>query len=529
MSAILSADDLNDFILPGVACIKPVEQLPTDELNENGAVDIQIGSDGKPLEISQIDGRQKELAPAQISLADCLACSGCITSAEEVLVAQHSYQEFTKQVAKADKVMVASVSHQTRASLALAYQTSVEIIDRRLIDLFVNQMGFSYVVGTGSARKMSLVTEAWNTIQQKELGNNNSDIAGDNDGSQKDKTLPLLSSICPGWVLYAEKTHPHILPRVSTVKSPQQITGYLLKTMLSREMNIPRNSIYHLSVMPCFDKKLESARKEEDEEVDVDCVLTPKELVNLVSECPEYTLERSTEEITSANNRLPDVMSSSIAEIYYKLAPKHWPMVDVSWSNDPGSLSGGYAYNYLRIYAMYLGHNPEEYQIATIAGKNSDVYEMRLIHDGKTVAASSVVNGFKNIQNLVRKFKEGSNKVNPLAGRRRARLGKLQSVETAEPSKTDYVEVMACPGGCINGGGQVGAEDATMQKEWLEMATNKYAEIPMAEIKGFSDLIEWIHAFLNEYGVAEERLLRTHFNAVSKPTDGTAALFEAKW
>ena len=74
MSAILSADDLNDFISPGVACIKPVQDVPAShESNESGEVEIQIDSEGNPLEISKIDGKQTSLTPAQISLADCLA------------------------------------------------------------------------------------------------------------------------------------------------------------------------------------------------------------------------------------------------------------------------------------------------------------------------------------------------------------------------------------------------------------------------------------------------------------------------
>ena len=152
MSAILSADDLNDFISPGVACIKPpAENVNRDTNNENGEVDIQIDNEGNPIEISRLDGTATSLSAAQISLADCLACSGCITSAEEILVAQHSHNELIKALKekvqnKTDKVFVASISHQSRASLATAYNLTVEEVDRLLINLFINQMGFSYIV-----------------------------------------------------------------------------------------------------------------------------------------------------------------------------------------------------------------------------------------------------------------------------------------------------------------------------------------------------------------------------------------------
>src|ERR1700761_2936933 len=84
MSAILSADDLNDFINPGVACIKPVETLPKQQPeNENN-----------PYEVTTEDKVNANTAPpAQISLTDCLACSGCVTSAEAVLVSLQSHSE----------------------------------------------------------------------------------------------------------------------------------------------------------------------------------------------------------------------------------------------------------------------------------------------------------------------------------------------------------------------------------------------------------------------------------------------------
>ena len=73
----------------------------------------------------------------------------------------------------------------------------------------------------------------------------------------------MLSSICPGFVCYVEKTHGELLtPLLSTVKSPQQIFGTLLKQIWSANENIKSEQIFHISLMPCFDKKLEASRKE---------------------------------------------------------------------------------------------------------------------------------------------------------------------------------------------------------------------------------------------------------------------------
>ncbi|CAK9436211.1 uncharacterized protein LODBEIA_P07690 [Lodderomyces beijingensis] len=548
MSAILSADDLNDFISPGVACIKPVENVSTtaDPSADEGQVEIQIDSQGNPLEISQIDGKQTALNPAQISLADCLACSGCITSAEEVLVAQHSHQELLKALESPDsrgKIFVASISQQSRASLATAYNVGVEDMDKSLVNLLVFQMGFKYVVGTSLGRKLSLLNESQNTISKK--------IKEQNEAGEQVKH-PVLSSVCPGWVLYAEKTHPYVLPMISTVKSAQQITGCLVKTLTAQANNVATSQVYHLSIMPCFDKKLESARPElfGDSTPDVDCVLTAKELVTLIDESQgKYQLVPTKQ---SSHLVEPAIMHSSIDKVYQQFAPPSWPFVQYSWSNDPGSSSGGYAYTYLRLVQDTLvkrGHNRQDFAMKVIQGKNSDVYEMRLLYREEKIASSAIVNGFRNIQNLVRKLKPGNSttgagpatKVNPLAARRRARVAAARSEspkaadEVADPSKVDYVEIMACPQGCINGGGQISSPntETTPEKDWVSEVLSKYNSVPMFDLTlNPQDLIkftQWSQEFESEFSVSDERLFRTHFNEVEKPSDPTAIMVGSKW
>ena len=99
MSAILSADDLNDFITPGVACIKPVETLPTTtSAPADSSLEFEV----------IIDGQQPPSAaePAQISLTDCLACSGCVTSAEAVLVSLQSHNEVLSVLDEAPALLI---------------------------------------------------------------------------------------------------------------------------------------------------------------------------------------------------------------------------------------------------------------------------------------------------------------------------------------------------------------------------------------------------------------------------------------
>lgn len=269
MSAILSADDLNDFISPGVACIKPIETLPKEE-NSN------------PYEVTTEDKvAAKNPAPASISLTDCLACSGCVTSAEAVLVSLQSHTEVLNTLdaypgidaqallqsqSRYDvpyspppeaKLFVASVSPQVRASIAAAYGISLRRAGHLITQLLAGPEGlraggkyqnaFSYVVDTNRMREACLVLSADEV----------SDSLND-----KNKPRPVVSSACPGWICYVEKEHPHILPYLSALKSPQALTGTLLKSILSKTLGIHPSQIWHLALMPCFDKKLEASREE---------------------------------------------------------------------------------------------------------------------------------------------------------------------------------------------------------------------------------------------------------------------------
>lgn len=265
----------------------------------------------------------ENLPPAQISLTDCLACSGCVTSAEAVLISLQSHAEVLNTLdaypeiqlqhehhgtaigdggtAEEGKIFVASVSPQVRASLAATYGVS-EREAGYMIDQFLSGpqglrgggkhgSGFTWVVDTNVMREAVLVLSADEVSES--LGSEASAAEqSDNPLSKR----PILSSACPGWICYAEKTHPFILPHLSRLKSPQALAGTFFKTVLSKSLGVPPSRIWHLAIMPCFDKKLEASREEltdvswqnspsETHQAvrDVDCVITARELLSLAS------------------------------------------------------------------------------------------------------------------------------------------------------------------------------------------------------------------------------------------------------
>lgn len=218
-----------------------------------------------------------KLQKVEITLQDCLACSGCITSAEGVLITQQSQEELLKVLQEnknyklqgnIDKIrtIVFTISQQPILSLSHRYNLPPEDAATKLVGYF-RTLGADIVVGTKIADDLSLIESRNEFVERYRDSATNKDL------------MPMISSSCPGWVCYAEKTHGNfILPFISTTRSPQQIMGMLVKNYLAQKLNIPSQQIYHVTIMPCYDKKLEASREDFFSETtnskDVDCVIT---------------------------------------------------------------------------------------------------------------------------------------------------------------------------------------------------------------------------------------------------------------
>ena len=450
--------------------------------------------------------QSENAAPAQISLTDCLACSGCVTSAEAVLVSLQSHSEILNALDSQGsinlstigipdgssqpegKLFVASVSPQVRASIAATYGVA-EAEAGWMIDQLLGGPrglstggkygnGFTWIVDTNAMREASLVLGGEEVMESLHIPSPQT-TSKDDGASQTSPTKPLLSSACPGWICYAEKTHPHILPHLSRLKSPQALTGTLLKTILSRRLNIRSDQIWHVSIMPCFDKKLEASREEltdiywrppaSDSPAqpvrDVDCVITARELLMLADTrgISFPTLPRT----PLSQPEFPDAILSSF--LFPKRQRKQAP---------EAGTSGGYLHHILQ---TQLTLNPSS-TLNSSRGRNADIveYVITIPDQEKPIFKAARYYGFLNIQNLVRKLKP--QKKSRLGGRVGARAGATAGGGGGRAGMDyAYVEVMACPGGCTNGGGQIKVDDiplkpeiAMSQKEWLGRIDEAY-------------------------------------------------------
>ena len=218
--------------------------------------------------------------------------------------------------------------------------------------------------------------------------------------------LPLITSCCPGWIQFAEKKHPEFLENISTCRSPMQMTGSLMKDQNKTE----EKKLFHVAVMPCTAKKFEADRPEfqKDGIKDVDAVITTQELILMIKE-------------------------SGLA--FDELEPE---AVDMPF----GTVSGA----------------------GVIFGVTGGVTEavLRRVSENKSRAALLEVanagqRGLEGVKELYLNYGERKLHIAVVSG-----LGNAEAVlnRVSEGEHFDFIEIMACPGGCINGGGQPYAGDA---------------------------------------------------------------------
>lgn len=539
MSAILSADDLNDFISPGVACIKPVETLPLQQPQKSEVrfflhlVPSMLISHKNAYEVTHEDNlTSNNHAPAQISLTDCLACSGCVTSAEAVLVSLQSQTEVlnaldahppfepsrlqggyadsstqtTDQGMEAPetqpKLFVASISPQVRASIAATYYISEVQAGNLISQLLSGSEGlasggnyhnaFTWIIDTNAMREACLVLGADEVFSPS--------LPSDTLSPSSSPTKPVLTSACPGWICYAEKTQPHILPHLSRLKSPQALTGTLLKTVFSKRLGIPPAQIWHLAIMPCFDKKLEASREELTDIYwsptplaktnapvrDTDCVITARELLMLAD---TRGISLPSLPLTPPPTSIPFPDPTLSAFLFPPTTRPSKSRTSLQRGPETGT-SGGYL---AHILATYLSTHPT-HTLHTQRGRNADVVDFSILDpSGEVVFKAARYYGFKNITNLVRKLRPPKGAGSRMPGATGARKAGAGIGAGGAGTGLDYVEVMACPGGCTNGGGQIKGSDTAMDvtpKAWLAKVDEAYwsASDEEAEPQDIKDL-----------------------------------------
>lgn len=225
------------------------------------------------------------------------------------------------------------------------------------------------------------------------------------DRIQNNHKMPLFSSCCPAWFKYAEQKHPELMKDVSSCLSPQQMFGAVIKEEYKKQSRIDAKENFVIAIMPCTAKKFEVARPENktDGVPDVDLVITTQELAIMIQENGIVFNELEDEALD-----MPFGFTSGAGVIF--------------------GVSGGVSEAVLRYY--YKERTASTLKAISYSGVRGmeGVKEATAVIDGRNVRIA-IVHGLKNAETLIKKIKNGE-------------------------EKFDFVEVMACPGGCIGGAGQ---------------------------------------------------------------------------
>lgn len=229
---------------------------------------------------------------------------------------------------------------------------------------------------------------------------------------KNDGELPLITSCCPGWIKYAEHFYPDMLENISSCKSPHQMQGAIVKTYVANQEHIAKEKIVMVSVMPCTAKKFEITRDDECGAgvPDVDYVITTNELAAMLKEA-EIQLEAMN---PNAKFDLPLGLGTGAAVIF--------------------GVTGGVMEAALRTAVETLTGKEAAIEYTAVRGMNG-IKEASVDVDGTEVKVA-VASGLANANQLLTAIKNGT-------------------------ADYQFVEIMACPGGCINGGGQPHQNAAT--------------------------------------------------------------------
>ncbi|MCV2393846.1 NAD(P)-binding protein [Actinotalea sp. M2MS4P-6] len=351
-----------------------------------------------------------------LELTDCVSCGQCVRACPcGALDYVRERCGVFDAINDPTKTVVGFVAPAVRTVIAAEYGIAPQDVTPFVAGM-MRAVGFDKVFDVTFAADLTILEEATEFLGR--VGN--------------DGVMPMFTSCCPGWVTFVEKRYPDLIPHLSSCKSPQQMMGATVRNHFATRAGIAPEDLYVVSLMPCIAKKGEAARPEftSDGFRDVDAVLTTTEFLEMVQ-----MLRLDPADITPGEFDAPYAKTSGAGVIF-------------------GS-SGGVAEAAMRMAAEKLAGEP-------LTG-SVDFTELRGATSVKTASYTAggvdvrvgVISGLANAEPLIRRV---------IAG---------------EDVGLDMIEIMACPGGCINGAGHpvAAAEKVAQARERVLYDIDRSAEL----------------------------------------------------
>ncbi len=346
------------------------------------------------------------------SLADtpCVNCGQCIAVCPVGALTEKSHiNQVWDAIADPEKYVVFQTAPAVRASIGEAFGMPIGTRATGKMVSAIRGLGVDKVFDTDTGADLTILEEGTELLNRIQNGGK----------------LPLITSCSPGWIKFCEHNYPDFLENLSSCKSPHEMFGAVLKTYYAEKMGIDPAKMYVVSVMPCTAKKFEAQRDEMKNSsgfVDVDAVLTTRELAQMIKECG----------IDFAN------------------------LEDSQFDDPMGGASGA----------------------AVIFGATGGVMEaaLRTVADVLTGTSAPIdkieyqaVRGIDGIKEATVNVAGKDIRVAVASGLGNAR--KLLDAIRAGEANYEFIEIMACPGGCVNGGGQIIQPSSV--RSWIDLRTER--------------------------------------------------------
>lgn len=327
-----------------------------------------------------------------IEESDCSLCGQCITHCPTgALRERDDTDKVFAALADPDKITIVQIAPAVRAAWGEALGIPREQATVKRLAAALRRIGFDYVFDTNFSADLTIMEEGSEFLQRF---------------ANKDKEpFPMFTSCCPGWIRFIKNQYPEMVPQLSTAKSPQQMFGAVVKNYYAQLLNMEPSKIFSVSIMPCTAKKFEAGVPimSSTGAQDVDVVLTTREVDRLIKAENIQVAQLPEEELDS-----PLGTGSGAAVIF--------------------GATGGVMEAALRsAYFLVTGENPPPDTFAAVRGRQG--WKEATFDLAGTPLKVAVASGLGNTKRLMDSLKDGI-------------------------VEYDFVEIMACPGGCAGGGGQ---------------------------------------------------------------------------
>lgn len=402
----------------------------------------------------------------------CTNCGQCIIRCPVAALSERNYiEEVFNAIYDADKHVVVQTAPAVRVALGeeLGFEPGVRVTGKMVTAL--KKLGFDSVLDTDFTADLTIIEEGTELLTRLKRSIIDRD---------KNVAIPMTTSCSPGWVKFIEHKFPEYLPNVSTCKSPQQMFGALVKTYYAQQRKLDPANIVSVSIMPCTAKKFEANRPEMRDSgyKDVDYVLTTRELARMIKQA-------GLDFVSLEDGKYDSIMGESTgAAVLF-------------------GATGGVMEAALRTAYEIVTGNPvpfENLNIKPVRGmegvKEASIKIEGCLEEWKflegVVLNVAIVNGLANANNVMQALKDG--KVN-----------------------YHFIEVMACPGGCLGGGGQPVPTSKEIRQKRAEAIYSEDENMVIRKSHENPEIVRIYKEFLNEpLGEKSHKLLHTHYSKRSR-------------